>query len=231
MSETTSSSAQQPGFEDRCIVSCGMVHPELTHLVETGYISPKQIFFTPPGLHAVPDQLEENLVDRLDRARQVCRDEDVTVVYGAKCYTSTDEPLKSVDSILENHGDGIVRVQGDYGYDMLASFEDRDRISGGRENKILWFMPGWLRSWKTVYQRYFGWDAADANANFPGFYDKIVVLDALGMGDDFMAEHPEEILELFDWTGLEVTFEPITLDRFKGLIADSLPEGDSSQRN
>jgi hypothetical protein len=92
---------------------------------------------------------------------------------------------------------------------------------------VLWFTPGWLRSWKTVYQRYFGWDAADANANFPGFYDKIIVLDALGMADTFMAEHPEEILKLFDWTGLEVTFEAITLDRFKRLLAESLVDGDT----
>ena len=37
-----------------------------------------------------------------------------------------------------------------------------------------------------------------------------------------MAQHAEEILELFDWTGLEVEFHPITLDRFKGLLMESL---------
>ena len=210
------------GFDDRCIVSCGMLHPELTHLVETGFLSPRRIFFTPPGLHAVPETLEHHLVDRLNEARAVCPDTPVTVVYGAKCYTSTDEPLRRVDTILAELGDGIVRVQGDYGYDMLAGVEDRTRISRGRENKMLWFTIGWLRSWKMVYQQYFGWDAADANANFPGFYDKIVVLDALDAGDRFMAEHPEEILELFDWTGLEVTFEPINLDRFRGLLMESV---------
>jgi hypothetical protein len=41
----------------------------------------------------------------------------------------------------------------------------------------------------------------------------------------------ENILELFDWTGLEVEFEPITLDRFKGLLADSVSpqEGQEAQ--
>jgi len=212
----------QAAFEERCIVSCGMLHPELAHLVDTGFISPRRVFFTPPGLHAVPDKLEQHLVDQLDEAGTVCPNDKVIVVYGAKCYTSTDEPLKRVDTILKDYASDIVRVQGDYGYDMLAGFEERRRISGGRENKILWFTIGWLRSWKMVYQRYFGWDAADANANFPGFYDKIVVLDALDVGDTFMAEHPEEILELFDWTGLEVTFEPITLDRFKRLLTESV---------
>ena len=42
----------------------------------------------------------------------------------------------------------------------------------------MWFTPGWLRNWKTIYQRYVGWDRADANANFPGYYDEIVVLDS-----------------------------------------------------
>jgi hypothetical protein len=37
-----------------------------------------------------------------------------------------------------------------------------------------------------------------------------------------MAHRPDEILELFDWTGLEVDFHPITLDRFKGLLHDAL---------
>lgn len=226
MDEKLSVLEPQPGFDDRCIVSCGMLHPELTHLVESGFISPRRVFFTPPGLHAVPDKLEEHLVDRLNAARAICPDEKVTVVYGEKCYTSTDEPLKRVDTILHQQSEDLVRVGGAYGYDMVAGFEERQRISGGRENKVLWFTPGWLRSWKTVYQKYFGWDAADANANFPGFYDKIVVLDALGMGDAFMAEHPEEILELFDWTGLEVTFENVTLGRFKRLLAASLGDED-----
>jgi len=37
-----------------------------------------------------------------------------------------------------------------------------------------------------------------------------------------MTPHAEELLEFFDWTGLEVEFQPITLDRFKGLLTDAL---------
>jgi hypothetical protein len=211
-----------PTFGDHCVISCGMLHPEITHLMESGFLNPTRILFTPPGLHALPDRLEEYLLKRLAQAREWCPDHKITVVYGKKCYINVDEPLKRVDSILQAAGQGIVRVQGDYGYDMLAGFEDRQRISGGRQDKILWFTLGWLKSWKTVYQTYFGWDSADANANFPGFYDKIIVLDGLGLADEVMAQHAEEILELFDWTGLEVEFHPIPLDRFKGLLMDSL---------
>jgi len=217
-----------PTFEDRCIVSCGMLHPEITHLMETGFLNTRRVLFTPPGLHAVPDKLEEHLLKRLDKARGWCPDQKIIVAYGNRCYTSTDQPLKRVDSILQSRGQGIVRVQGEYGYDMLASVEDRKRISGGMEKRVLWFTPAWLGSWKTVYQRYFGWDEADANANFPGFYDKLVVLDGLGIADEYTTEHAEEILELFDWTGLEVEFHSITLERFKGLRVDSLSQADAT---
>jgi len=37
-----------------------------------------------------------------------------------------------------------------------------------------------------------------------------------------MAEHARAILEFFNWTGLEVEFQPITLGRFKGLLVDAL---------
>ena len=212
-------------FRDRCMISCGMLHPELTHLIKTGFLSPRRIFFTPPGLHIIPDKLEQHLLRRLDQAREFCPDRKIIVVYGKKCYVSMDKPLERIDTILAANGDGIVRVQGDYGYDMLAGYEDRQRISGGREDKTLWFTTAWLKSWKTVYQKYVGWDRADANANFPGFYDRIIVLDSLGIEEKYMTEHAEEILELFDWTGLQVEFHPITLDRFKGLLLDSLAGG------
>lgn len=51
---------------------------------------------------------------------------------------------------------------------------------------------------------------------------QIIALDGLGLAEEYMAQHAEEILELFDWTGPEVEFHPITLDHFKGLLMGSL---------
>jgi hypothetical protein len=128
---------QTISFADRCLISCGMLHPELTHLVETGFLNPRRLLFTPPGLHALPDKLEEHLLRRLAQARESCSDDEIIVVYGEKCYFSTHEPLKQVDTILEEAGRGTVRVQGEYGYDMLAGFDERQRLSGGRQDKTV----------------------------------------------------------------------------------------------
>jgi len=190
--------------------------------METGFLDPYRILYTPPGLHAMPDELERQLVRQLRKALEYCPPRRIIVAYGTKCYVNADAPYRKIDMIIEEQGKGISRVQGDYGYDMLAGIEERERISGGEADKVLWFTPGWLRNWKTVYQRYFGWDEADANANFPGYYNKIIVLDGIGISDKYINEHPEKILELFDWTGVEVEFQNIFLDRLEELLLECL---------
>jgi len=210
-------------FENSCVVSCGILRPEMKHLMDTGFLDPQKIMFTAPGLHAKPALLEEQLLKRLAQMRQLCPDSKIIVAYGKKCHVDADDPVKRVDTILDALPDQhISRLQGDYGYDILVSYDDRQRISEGREQNTLWFTIGWLKSWKTIYQNYFGWDRADANANFPGFYDRIIVLDSLNIADEYMSTRAEEVLEIFDWTGLAVEFHPIGLDRLKGLLLDAL---------
>jgi len=220
--ETGGSMANHKSFRDHCIVSCGMLYPELNHLKEIGFLDPHRIFYAPPGLHALPEELERQLVRQLGKAMEYCSPQKIMVAYGRKCYLNSDDPSRNIDMIIEEQGKGISRVQGDYGYDMLAGIEAREEMSDGEENKVLWFTSGWLQNWKTVYQRYLSWDEADANANFPGYYKKIIVLDGLGISDRYINEHPERILELFDWTGVEVEFQNISLDRLKGLLVECL---------
>jgi hypothetical protein len=209
-------------FKDHCIVSCGMLHPELSYLMKIGFLAPYKILYTPPGLHAIPGELERQLVRKLRKAMEYCSPLKIIVVYGKKCYVNADQPTRKIEMIIKEQGEGIARIQGDYGYDMLAGIEERTRISGGEPDKVLWFTTGWLRNWETVYQRYFGWDEADANANFPGYYKKIIVLDGIGVSDKYINERPEKILQLFDWTGVEVEFQDISLDRLKRLLLECL---------
>ena len=215
--------AEGKSFRETCLVACAILQPELSHLQEEGFLDAKEIFYIPAGLHIKTDRLEDRLTAQLQKALKVCPPEKIIVVQGAKCFVSTDDPYRRIDDIIQEQAPGIRRVQADYGYDMLASKEERNEIAvGGDEGRVLWFTPGWLKNWKTIYQRYVGWDKADANANFPGYYDEIVVLDALNVAEEYQNERVEDILEIFDWTGLQVRCVPITLDRLKRLLLETL---------
>jgi len=214
---------EKQSFREYCLVACAILHPELSHLQKEGFLDAKKVFYIPAGLHIKTDRLEDQLTTRLQQALQICPPDKIIVVQGSKCFVSTEKPLRRIDDIIGEQAAGIKRVQAAYGYDMLAGKEERDEIAaGGDEGRVLWFTPGWLRNWKTIYQRYVGWDQADANANFPGYYDEIVVLDALNVAEQYQNERAEEILELFDWTGLPVRCHPISLDRLKRLLLDTL---------
>lgn len=54
----------KPSFSDITIVSCGTLTPELNHLKETGFLDARHIFYTSPGLHERPKELESQLVKR-----------------------------------------------------------------------------------------------------------------------------------------------------------------------
>ncbi|RKY63568.1 MAG: hypothetical protein DRP99_03815 [Candidatus Latescibacterota bacterium] len=99
-------------FEDTCIVSCGMLRPEMEHLAKEGFLDPYKLFYTTPGLHTLPEKLEGQLVGRIKRARELCGPRKIIVLYGKKCYLNPREPYKSVDVIISSQGGGIVRVQG-----------------------------------------------------------------------------------------------------------------------
>lgn len=214
---------QKTSFRDHCLVACAILQPELKRLQEEGFLDAKKIFYIPAGLHIKTDRLEERLTAQLQKALEVCPPENIIVVQGAKCYVSTDDPYRRIDDIIREQAAGIKRVQADYGYDMLAGKAERTGIAAnGNETRVLWFTPGWLKNWKTIYQRYVGWDQADANANFPGFYDEVVVLDGLNVAETYQTERVEDILELFDWMGVQVRCQHISLDRLKGLLLDAL---------
>ena len=215
--------AEKESFRDHCLVACAILQPELSYLHEEGFLDAKKIFYIPAGLHIKTERLEERLTAQLQKALKICSPENIIVVQGAKCFVSTDDPYRRIDDIIHEQAPGIKRVQAAYGYDMMAGKEERNEIAaGGDEGRVLWFTPGWLRNWKTIYQRYVGWDRADANANFPGYYDEIVVLDALSIAESYQTERVEEILDLFDWTGLQVRCHPISLDRLKRLLLEAL---------
>jgi len=208
--------ANRTSFKGYTIVSCGTLRRELGYLKDTNFLDADKILFTAPGLHERQAELEKQLVRQLVNAKKYSQ--KTIVVYGERCYLDPDSPFRDIDQIIREHGAGISRIQARSCIDMLASEKERERISAGR--KIYWLTPGWLEHWKQIFKE---WDAAKANETFP-YHEKAILLDAVGIFDEYSQSSPEKILEFSDWMRLQIEPHGISLERFKNLLLDSTRE-------
>ena len=197
-------------FKEYTIVSCGTLRPELNHLREEGFLDADRILYTAPGLHEHPRELEKQLTGQLVHAKE--RSQKIIVVYGSRCYVDPIDPFRSIDKLIQEQGEEIQRIRAANCIDMLADARVRERISGGE--KVYWLSPGWLMYWKHIFRE---WDIGLANETFPK-NDKALVLDALGVFDDYSQGDPERLLEFSDWMKIPIEAHPISLERLKGLL-------------
>jgi hypothetical protein len=205
-------------FSDIAIVSCGTLSLELNHLKAEGFLDTPKIYYTTPGLHQDIPKLEQQLVRQIHKAREKAG--KVIVVYGGKfCYVNPDEPTRLMQTIIEEQEPGVARINATHCMDMIASEAERDQIAqemaGGEP--VWWMTPGWIKFRKEVFK---GWDKGLANENFPRHTGGAIVLDGVGYLDTYMAEHPEDFLEYSDWMGIPLLAYPVSLDRFKSLLAE-----------
>ena len=205
-------------FADIAIVACGTMSLELNSLRDEGFLDTPQILYTVPGLHQVVLELENQLIKQIKKAKE--QYDKVIVVYGGKfCYVNIDDPMRRMQTIIEEQGEGVTRIDATHCMDMLASESERDEIgtemAGGEP--VWWMTPGWIKYRQKVFK---GWDKALANENFPRHTGGAMVLDGVGYMDTYMSETPEDFLEYVDWMGITLTPYKVTLDRFKGLLMD-----------
>ena len=205
-------------FSDIAIVSCGTLSLELNYLKQTGVLDTDYLYFTTPGLHEDIRELERQLIRQIKAAKE--KTDNVLVVYGGKfCYVNADEPTRTMQKIIAEQGPNVARIEATHCMDMIASEAEREEIArevaGGE--KVWWMTPGWVQFRHKVFK---GWDKGLANENFPRHTGGAIVLDGIGFMDRYMAEKPEEFLEYADWMGIPMTPYPVTLDRFKSLLAD-----------
>ena len=205
-------------FSDIAIVSCGTLSLELGHLKETGFLDARQIFYTTPGLHENPLELERQLLQRIVKAKDNAN--KVLVIYGGKfCYVNANNPTRTMRKIIKEQGPKVARVEATHCMDVLANVPEREQIAqkvaGGE--KVWWMTPGWIKFRHYVFK---GWDQGLANENFPRHTGGAIVLDAIGYVERYMGEHPEDFLEYSDWMGIPIQPYPITLNRFKSLLLE-----------
>jgi len=203
-------------FKDYVVVACGTLAPELNYLRKEGFLDAWKIVYTTAGRHEVLKELESQLIQRINAAKQHCQ--KIIIVYGGKfCYVNIDNPYRTIDTIIAEQAVGvsISRINATHCIDMLAGESQREQISGGQ--KIWWLTPGWIIYRHFVFQ---DWDKGKANENFPQHTGGAVLLDGMDFWDRYSQEHPEEILEFSDWMGIEIRPHKIALDRLKNLLSD-----------
>ena len=207
-----------PSFANISIVSCGTMSLELNHLRQEGFLDCQQILYTTPGLHQDIPALENQLTRQVHKAKE--KTENVLVVYGGKfCYVNMDQPTRLMQTIIEEQGPTVARIDATHCMDMIASEEERNQIAeemaGGEP--VWWMTPGWIKFRKEVFK---GWDQGLANENFPKHTGGAIVLDGIGYLDNYMEQQPEAFLEYSDWMGIPIIPYPVSLDRFKKLLKE-----------
>jgi len=202
-----------PQVENTSIVACGTLRQEINRLAREGLLDAGRVLYTSPGLHERPDELESQLTRQL---KKVCGDScRVVVAYGRKCFLDADFPSRDTGVLIREVCANAVRVGADHCVDMLAGREERERLAAG--TKVYWLTPGWLRHWGYIFK---DWDAAKANETFPQ-HDRAVVLDGVDFFNEFSAAEPERLLEISDWMRLPIEVAPVSLDRFRDLLAEA----------
>jgi hypothetical protein len=107
-------------FANNAIVSCGTLSMELQYLREAGFLDTNHLMFTTPGLHEDPRELERQLIQRINQAKE--KADKVLVVYGGKfCYVNAHEPTRTMKKIIEEQGPRVARIEATHCMDMLAS--------------------------------------------------------------------------------------------------------------
>lgn len=215
---------KEVSFKDYAIVACGTMIPELNYLKENGFLEAK-LYFTTPGLHQTPEELEKQLQKQLEVAKNQAK--KIIVVYGGKyCYINMRDSYRTIDSVIDEmreEGYYIARTQVENCLDMLATVEEREQMANGR--KIWWCTPGWLKYRDLEFK---GWDRANANENFGQYTDGGLMLDPIGFFDEYAVEHVEEILDFSDWASIPLEAQPIGIERLKNVLIEAMEESDRS---
>lgn len=209
-------------FKGCSVVSCGTLRMELNKLKEEGFLDVDKMYFTTPGLHEIPRELENQLVRQMGRGGE--QSDRLIVLYGDRCFVDSCDYFRGIDKVIEEQDLNACRVKAHNCIDMLVSEEEREELAAGR--RVYWLSPGWIEYRKNVFLE---WDLGKANETFPS-NDLAILLDAIGYYERLATGEPEKLLEFSDWMGISIEPVPISLDRLKDLLSSCLNLADTRAR-
>lgn len=114
-------------FSDIAIVACGTMSMELNHLKKEGFLDTEYLYFTTPGLHQDINELERQLVRQINKAKG--KTDKIIVVYGGKfCYVNPENPLRTMQNIIEEQGPGVLRIQATHCMNVITREADCEKL-------------------------------------------------------------------------------------------------------
>ncbi len=178
------------------IVACGSLKRELeTVLAQEG--ETVKLYSIAPAPCVDYTSMKRQMSYALKQAQKECQ--QVLVVMG-RCHPDIDHILAPF---------GARRVEMDNCFDALLGGQSR-RIAS--QANTFFTTPAWLKQWRRFRQKSVAWDDVDLRQNF-GLYQRILLLDSGTTPVD-----DEDVLRLFDDTGVEVEVMPLDLDNLAQLL-------------
>ena len=87
-------------FADIAIVSCGTLSLELNYLKKEGFLDASHLFFTTPGLHEDIHELENQLIQRINKAKEKAAKEENDAKVAAEAFNK--EKLETMQKVIKN---------------------------------------------------------------------------------------------------------------------------------
>jgi hypothetical protein len=187
----------------RIIVGCGIFEDELTEVLKEEKRFELEIYWLKSGYHVSTDKLAKKLAEVLQE-KNLSFDSNLRILYGLSCLFDLDETIKSRLKVLPSDN-------------CLTAMVGRQQLRKMEEGRTMVVTNSWLRKiFLTSEEDLPIWDEAEMRMNL-GRYNRILVLDT---GLEVFTD--EEILTVYDLTGLVLEFEKCDLIYFKNLITDFL---------
>ena len=186
-------------------ISCGIFEPDLERVIdlirlENTFDAELKVTYLGARLHTDFNLLGNDILKAIDSAKG----DRIVLLYGSRCHPE-------FDSLLKNHS--LIRFLQPNCIEIILRGKDREIFD---YSKTFYLTPGWITKWREIFDSGFGPDKVMMRQSF-SIYDRLLLGDTgvCQIGD-------EQVLELFEYTGVPIEIENAELDFFKENIINAI---------